>query len=124
MEQCERAQLVDAIRGADVAVPLMSRLDAQARPRACTGACLPLQPNCPRAASPSSSTDANTTIHDLIHLALQLLRSAERLKLVIQYGVGVEGVDIPTVRRTVPLAGLAGRALCWCSHPLYWCMLG
>lgn len=22
------------------------------------------------------------------------------------------------------LAGLAGRALCWCSHPLYWCMLG
>jgi lactate dehydrogenase-like 2-hydroxyacid dehydrogenase len=32
---------------------------------------------------------------------MQLLRSAERLKLIIQYGVGVEGIDLPTVSRLV-----------------------
>lgn len=51
--QCERADLAAALQTADVAVPLMSRLDAR------------------------------------------LLAAAPRLKLVIQYGVGVEGVDIP-----------------------------
>ena len=30
-------------------------------------------------------------------LDAKLLRSAERLKLIIQYGVVVEGIDIPTV---------------------------
>eukprot|EP00887_Chlorella_sp_A99_P000709 scaffold5.g709.t1 len=52
--QCTRQDVAEQIRDADVAVPLMSQLDAE------------------------------------------LLRSAERLKLVIQYGVGVEGIDIPT----------------------------
>lgn len=54
--QCDRAQIPAELATADVAVPLMSRLDAP------------------------------------------LLRAAPRLKLIIQYGVGVEGVDIPTVR--------------------------
>lgn len=54
--QCDRSQLAHELMGADVAVPLMARLDAQ------------------------------------------LLRSARRLKLIIQYGVGVEGIDMPSVR--------------------------
>ena len=31
-------------------------------------------------------------------LDAQLLRTAKRLKLIIQYGVGVEGIEIPVVR--------------------------
>lgn len=50
--QCERGELAAALQSADVAVPLMSRLDAR------------------------------------------LLAAAPRLKLIIQYGVGVEGVDM------------------------------
>ena len=34
----------------------------------------------------------------MCNLDAQLLRTAKRLKLIIQYGVGVEGVDIPVVR--------------------------
>ena len=30
-------------------------------------------------------------------LNAELLRTAKRLKLIIQYGVGVEGIDIPVV---------------------------
>lgn len=66
--QCERSQLDEALRGADAAVPLMSRLHSG------------------------------------------LLRAAERLKLVIQYGVGVEAIDIPTVRGRCA----AGRR--WCGR--------
>lgn len=66
--QCQRAQLAEAIRSADAAVPLMTGLDEG------------------------------------------LLRSADRLKLVIQYGVGVEAIDIPTVSGGAP--GLCAAGCC------------
>lgn len=53
--RCPQCEVPSHIQGADVAVPLMCKLDAQ------------------------------------------LLRTAKRLKLIIQYGVGVEGIDIPVV---------------------------
>lgn len=53
--RCPQSEVRNHIHEADVAVPLMCKLDAQ------------------------------------------LLRTAQRLKLIIQYGVGVEGIDIPMV---------------------------
>ncbi|PRW58809.1 kinase [Chlorella sorokiniana] len=80
--QCERSELPLLIRSADVAVPLMSRLDAQ------------------------------------------LLRSAERLKLIIQYGVGVEGIDMQAASElgiwvsNIPSAG-TGNAVSCAEHAIY-----
>ena len=34
----------------------------------------------------------------MCRLDASLLRASKRLKLIIQYGVGVEGIDIPTVQ--------------------------
>ncbi len=34
-------------------------------------------------------------------LGSDALAAASRLKLILQYGVGVEGVDIPTVRLSI-----------------------
>lgn len=55
MLRCPVSEVKTHIQEADVAVPLMCKLDGQ------------------------------------------LLRTAKRLKLIIQYGVGVEGIDIPVV---------------------------
>lgn len=51
-----------------------------------------------------SQSDVHNHIHDvdvavplMCKLDAQLLRTAKRLKLIIQYGVGVEGIDIPVV---------------------------
>ncbi|EFN57851.1 hypothetical protein CHLNCDRAFT_143308 [Chlorella variabilis] len=80
--QCDRSQLAHELMGADVAVPLMARLDAQ------------------------------------------LLRSARRLKLIIQYGVGVEGIDMPSATElgiwvsNIPSAGTGNAASC-AEHAIY-----
>ncbi|PSC74029.1 glyoxylate reductase hydroxypyruvate reductase isoform X2 [Micractinium conductrix] len=80
--QCDRDQLAAALATADVAVPLMCRLDAA------------------------------------------LLRAAPRLKLVIQYGVGVEGIDIPEATSSgvwvsnIPSARTGNAASC-AEHAVY-----
>lgn len=80
--QCDREALPTEIRDADVAVPLMSRLDRT------------------------------------------LLLSAVRLKLIIQYGVGVEGVDIDTATQlgiwvsNITSAG-TGNAVSCAEHAIF-----
>ncbi|KAL4434238.1 hypothetical protein ABPG75_000679 [Micractinium tetrahymenae] len=80
--QCDRAQIPAELATADVAVPLMSRLDAA------------------------------------------LLRAAPRLKLIIQYGVGVEGIDTATATElgiwvtNIPSAGTGNAASC-AEHAIY-----
>lgn len=80
--QCDRADIPAELATADVAVPLMSRLDAP------------------------------------------LLRAAPRLRLIIQYGVGVEGVDIPAATElgiwvtNIPSAGTGNAASC-AEHAIY-----
>ncbi|KAL4418773.1 hypothetical protein ABPG77_010378 [Micractinium sp. CCAP 211/92] len=80
--RCDRAQIPAELATADVAVPLMSRLDAP------------------------------------------LLRAAPRLKLIIQYGVGVEGVDICTATElgiwvtNIPSAGTGNAASC-AEHAIF-----
>ena len=56
---CKREALAEHIGSAHVAVPMMSRLDAD------------------------------------------MLRRGKQLKLVLQFGVGVEGIDIPTVQNNM-----------------------
>ena len=41
--------------------------------------------------------EADVAVPLMCKLDAELLRTARRLKLIIQYGVGVEGVDIPVV---------------------------
>lgn len=99
MLQCDRAELPLLIRSADVAVPLMSRLDAQVQ--LSVRGLLPAQP---KVAPDAVALLGGRLAYACTHMAappscpcLQLLRSAERLKLIIQYGVGVEGIDMQTV---------------------------
>jgi len=42
--------------------------------------------------------EADVAVPLMCKLDAQLLRTAKRLKMIIQYGVGVEGIDIPEVR--------------------------
>lgn len=82
VQQCDRVQLAAELATADVAVPLMSRLDAP------------------------------------------LLQAASQLKLIIQYGVGVEAVDIPTATElgmwvsNIPSADTGNAASC-AEHAIY-----
>ena len=53
-----------------------------------------------RCAQPEIRThlqEAVVAIPLMCKLDAQLLRTAKRLKMIIQYGVGVEGIDIPEV---------------------------
>ncbi|KAA6423439.1 MAG: D-3-phosphoglycerate dehydrogenase [Trebouxia sp. A1-2] len=80
--RCAQSEIKRHLQEADVAVPLMCKLDAQ------------------------------------------LLRTAKRLKMIIQYGVGVEGIDIPEATEqgiwvsNIP-SSATGNALSCAEHAIY-----
>jgi phosphoglycerate dehydrogenase-like enzyme len=47
---------------------------------------------------------------------LQVLRSARQLKLIIQFGVGVEAIDIPTVSCELEATDRVVQAPCTMGH--------
>lgn len=52
---------------------------------------------CPQTEVETHIQTADVAVPLMCNLGAQLLRTAKRLKLIIQYGVGVEGIDIPVV---------------------------
>lgn len=72
--QCDRSDVGVALRHAHIAVPLMSRLDGDVIKTAATPLC---------SADPTPPTDQDDTVP-----------SPGLLHHIIQYGVGVEGVDV------------------------------
>ena len=62
---------------------------------------------CPKAEVSQHITEADVAVPLMCGLNAELLRTAKRLKLIIQYGVGVEGIDIAQVfcRYTLHLPG-------------------
>lgn len=52
---------------------------------------------CPQSEVELHIQEADVAVPLMCKLDAQLLRTAKRLKLIIQYGVGVEGIDIPVV---------------------------
>ncbi len=53
---------------------------------------------CDREAIEDEIQDADVVVPLMSRLGAVLLQQASRAKLILQFGVGVEGVDIPAVR--------------------------
>ena len=52
---------------------------------------------CPQSEVHNHIHEIDVAVPLMCKLDARLLRTAKRLKLIIQYGVGVEGIDIPVV---------------------------
>lgn len=52
---------------------------------------------CPQSEVHNHIHEVDVAVPLMCKLDARLLRTAKRLKLIIQYGVGVEGIDIPVV---------------------------
>lgn len=52
---------------------------------------------CSKSEVPKHITNADVAVPLMCGLNAELLRTAKQLKLIIQYGVGVEGIDIAEV---------------------------
>lgn len=53
---------------------------------------------CPRGDLLDYIAEADVLVPLMTHLDSKLLQAAQKARLILQYGVGLEGVDIPAVR--------------------------